>query len=42
MEKASERLQLLIYDCCDFSEQFRALQQESVVRYLMTLMLRQA
>ena len=40
MEKASERLQLLIYDCCEFSEQFRALQQESVIRYLMGLALK--
>jgi hypothetical protein len=38
MESASERLQWLIYDCCDWSEQFRALQQESALRYLMTLL----
>lgn len=38
MESASERLQMLIYDCCDFSDQFRALQQESVVTYLVTLL----
>jgi hypothetical protein len=38
MESASERLQLLIYDCCDWSDQFPGLQQERVIRYLMTLL----
>jgi hypothetical protein len=35
--ESAERLQMLIYDCCDWSEQFRTLQQESVLRYLVTL-----
>lgn len=38
MDQASQRLQWLIYDCSDWSEQFRARQQECVLRYLMTLL----
>lgn len=40
MENASARLQMLIYDCCDWSEQFPNLQRESVMRYLMTLLVK--
>lgn len=39
MENASERLQMLVYDCCDWSERFRELQQESVLRFLSGLLL---
>lgn len=38
MENASARLQTLIYGCGDWSEQFLALRQESVLRYLMSLL----
>jgi hypothetical protein len=38
MKNASERLQWLIYDCCDWSDQFQTLQQENLLRYLMTLL----
>ena len=38
MENASERLQWLVYGCCDWAEEFRARQQESALAYLVSLL----
>ncbi len=38
MDNASERLQWLLYGCSDWAEEFRSRQQESVMRYLVTLL----
>lgn len=40
MDNASERLQWLIYGCGEWADEFRARQQESVLRYLVSLLVK--